>query len=290
MIVEVAENTGSCFGVDRSIQKVKAACKKYKNVAVLGQLIHNKYAIDDLNKKFNIQTILDLNRTDLNEFDCLIIRSHGIGLDVRSKLLNYDLEIVDATCPKVKNVQKIASLLASKYNNVLILGKAGHPEVEAVVSYIIHSGANYYIANNIDQLKDIIQNKLLNLDFGVICQTTQSMEFLKMSKKILDDSNLNYELVNTICNATNIRQTCAQEYSKKCDYAIVLGGLNSSNTKNLYKICKKNCKNTIHIEHQSQLSKDMIEEIKKFNKIFIFGGASTPKYQIDSLKDYLLNL
>ena len=282
MEICVAKNAGACYGVSRSLDVVERARNVSEKIATLGDLIHNPLVIDDL-KKSGVESVESVSEAKDKGIEKLIIRSHGISLEILNELKNTDIEIVDATCPYVKNVSNAASLLASLYPAVIIVGKNGHPEVEGVASYICDAGAKCFIGENSEEINRFLPElKELNDSVGVVSQTTQSVEVFEDMVKYLKDNGVKVEVENTICVATKKRQESAAELAKQVDAMLVIGGHNSSNTNHLADLCKENCEKVFHIESVEELKG---VDLSSINKLGITAGASTPKSQIDKILD-----
>lgn len=283
MEICVAKNAGACYGVTRSLDLALQTSKSEGKVATLGELIHNPLVVEDLNNNYGISAVSTVNEAKNNGVDKLIIRSHGVPLEVLREAEESGIEIVDATCPYVKNVASSASLLAGLYPAVVIIGKSGHPEVESVSSYISAAGSKCFVFETIDECdKFIPELKELNDSIGVVSQTTQSVEVFEDIVKYLKDSGVKVEVENTICVATKKRQESAAELAKQVDAMLVIGGHNSSNTNHLADLCKENCEKVFHLESVEELKGI---DLSSVSKLGITAGASTPKSQIDEIVD-----
>lgn len=284
MEIVVAKNAGACYGVTRSLDMVERTRSGNDKIATLGDLIHNPLVIANL-KKTGVESVGSVAESQEKGIEKLIIRSHGISLEILEELKNTDIDIVDATCPYVKNVASAASLLASLYPAVIIIGKNGHPEVESVSSYVRFAGAKCYVCETIDEVDKILPELLeLKDSIGVVSQTTQSVEVFESTVNYLKDSGVKVEIENTICAATKKRQESAAELAKKVDAMIVIGGHNSSNTNHLADLCKENCEKVYHLESVEELKK---VDLLGINKLGITAGASTPKSQIDEIVEFI---
>ena len=283
MEICVAKNAGACYGVTRSLDLALQTSKSEGKVATLGELIHNPLVVEDLNNNYGISAVSTVNEVKNNGVDKLIIRSHGVPLEVLREAEESGIEIVDATCPYVKNVASSASLLAGLYPAVVIIGKSGHPEVGSVASYIRAAASEVYIGETVEEVdKFLPELKELNDSVGVVSQTTQSVEVFEDMVKYLKDNGVKVEVENTICVATKKRQESAAELAKQVDAMLVIGGHNSSNTNHLADLCKENCEKVFHIESVEELKK---VDLSGINKLGITAGASTPKSQIDKILD-----
>ena len=267
----LAKNSGLCFGVKRAIKFARECAKKVDgNIYTIGPIIHNPQTVDLLKNTRDIWPVDDIN--DLNKKDFVVIRSHGIDKELLSALREKELNIIDATCPFVRKAQDIVKKLAQDNLKILILGDKDHPEVKGIKSY---ANSDVIIVNSVDELKEY--NLVDIVDINIVCQTTQIMSKLKQLIEYLEDKGINVNVFNTICDATMRRQQEAVEIAKNVDFVIVIGGKNSSNTKKLFGICKSVNKNTIHIEQETEIKKNMFHNVKN---IGLVTGASTPNWII----------
>lgn len=274
----LAENAGFCFGVKRAVDEtIKVRESSSNAVYTLGPLIHNKDVVENLKKK-NINSIDIDNINELNKDDIIIIRSHGVKENVITTLSSKGLNINNATCPYVTNIQKKAKEYFEKGYKIVIIGDENHPEVIGINGWCNDSAI---ITNDVNTTLEFPRKVC------VVSQTTEKKyTWDKIVSKIVSQSK---EVVafNTICAATDERQKSAEDISKKADMVIVIGGKNSSNTTKLFEICISNCPNTYHIENASDLTEDIINFV--CNNIGITAGASTPDYIIDEVITILEN-
>lgn len=281
----VAKNAGACYGVNRSLEIVKKIANEDKKVCTLGELIHNPIVVEELSTKYNISSIDDVDSALSSGVESLVIRSHGVAIDVVKKAEKNNIEIIDATCPYVKNVQTTASILAGLYPAVIIVGKNGHPEVESVSSYICAQGSKCFILETKEEVDEYIDEiASLNDSIGLVSQTTQSGDTFDMVVEYIKSKGINLEIENTICAATKKRQTSALSLSKEVDAMLVIGGKNSSNTTHLVDLCKKNCARVYHIEVPEEIEELDLSGVKTLG---LSAGASTPKDQIDTVIDFI---
>lgn len=270
MEVILAEKAGFCFGVKRAVDEAINIKDKYnKKVYTLGPLIHNKDVVEYL-KENNIFPIELIDVDNLNEGDVVIIRSHGVTPQVFEKLNEKKINIVNATCPYVSNIQQKAKKYYDMGYTIVIVGDITHPEVIGINGWCDN---NAIVAKKGEALKDLPRKVC------VVSQTTEKQQNWESVLNVIVKNCKEIVAFNTICNATEVRQKSAEEISKTVNAMIVLGGFNSSNTTKLYEICKQNCENTIHVEKLSQIPDDFISG-KNINKIGITAGASTPDWII----------
>jgi 4-hydroxy-3-methylbut-2-enyl diphosphate reductase len=241
-------------------------------------LIHNAQAIQML-EELGIQTV---NEIPHDPKGICIIRTHGVTPDVIKQIQNSGCEMIDATCPDVKKVQQKASELALDNYQVIIIGKAEHPEVIGIKAHAdSQDKLEAIVISNPDEvkpLKDILKNAK---KVGIVVQTTQKIDLL--NKILTEITPFAKEIVvcNTICPATKNRQKEAVELAQNAELMIVAGGRNSANTTHLAEILTDITK-TIHIETADEL--DGYEELlSSCQNIGITAGASTPKEIIDNI-------
>lgn len=269
MSIILAKNSGFCYGVKRAVDMaIKAKEDFNKRIYTLGPLIHNNDVVNYLKDKdiFPIE-LEDID--NLKENDVIIIRSHGISMDVLNKLKEKNLKVIDATCTYVSNIQKKVQRYYLEGYAILIVGDRTHPEV---------IGINGWCNNSAIISRDEKDLGNLPKKICVVSQTTEKQEhWEKVLSKVITECK---EIIafNTICSATKVRQKAAEDLSKKTDVMVIIGGKNSSNTTKLFEICKKNCINTIHVENAGEIPDNIIN--KKNCIIGVTAGASTPDWII----------
>jgi len=211
-----------------------------------------------------------------------IIRTHGVSPDIIKQIENSGCEVIDATCPDVKKVQQKASELASNNYQVIIIGKAEHPEVIGIKAHADSQNKTPAIViskpEEVDKLKETLKE---SKKVGIVVQTTQKIELL--NNILVEITPFAKEIIvcNTICTATKNRQKEAVQLAQNADLMIVAGGRNSANTTHLAEILE-NITTTIHIETAEEL-KNHENLLKTCQTIGITAGASTPKEIIDSI-------
>lgn len=262
--IQVAESAGFCFGVKRAIDMAYDAIDKESPLYSYGQLIHNQTVTDDLAEK----GVKIVDTLDGLQGGTLIIRSHGVGEALYKEAESHGMKILDGTCPFVENIHKIVHKEKEEGKKIIIVGDSSHPEVMGINGWC---GESAIILNSPEEAE---QAEILPTDsYAVVVQTTFRQSKFNQILEILRKRGISFEEHQTICSATEKRQTEAEELSKNVDRMIVIGGKNSSNTQKLAEICKKNCRNTVHIETICDL---VLNNLKKSDKIGITAGASTP--------------
>ena len=268
MLIKKAKSYGFCFGVKRAVE----IAEESKNAVTLGPLIHNPLEIERLSKNYNVKHIDDIN--DINsDIKRVIVRTHGIPKYKLEELKKRDVEVIDATCPFVKKPQEIVEEMSKNGYDIVIFGDINHPEIKGVMSYSIHN--RVFVILNKDELKNI----KLREKIATVAQTTRKIdEYLKIVNYLVK----NYKEVrvfNTICNATFENQDAVRELSREADIMIIVGGKNSSNTKQLYNIAKENCESYL-VESENEINPQWFKDKKLCG---ISAGASTPEWLVEKI-------
>jgi 4-hydroxy-3-methylbut-2-en-1-yl diphosphate reductase len=270
MKVKLASNYGFCFGVKRAIK----IAEDYKNSSTMGPLIHNQDEINRLQNDFNVG--LYTNLSDVKDNDTVIIRTHGIPKDDLKNLRAQKAKIINATCPFVTTPQQIVKKMSKEGYSILIFGDADHPEVKGVQSY----GEDQNDVHIILEPSDIDNLNFRNNKIATVAQTTKKKEKYLEIVNALILKNKEVRVFNTICDATFENQDAARDLSKEVDVMIVIGGKNSSNTKQLHSICLENCADSYLIENETELENTWFLNKKLCG---ITAGASTPDWIIQQV-------
>ncbi len=268
MLIKKAKSYGFCFGVKRAVE----IAENSQNAVTLGPLIHNPLEINRLAKNYNVKYVDSLDDIDKN-IKRVIVRTHGIPKENLEKLKEKNVEIIDATCPFVKKPQEIVEEMSKSGYDIVIFGDINHPEIKGVMSYSAHN--RVFVVLSEEELK----NKKLHEKIAVVAQTTRKIDdYLKIINYLVK----NYKEVrvfNTICNATFENQDAVRELSKEADIMIIIGGKNSSNTKQLYNIAKENCESYL-VENEDEINPNWFKNKKICG---ISAGASTPEWLVEKI-------
>ena len=275
-----AEHSGFCFGVKQAIEKTEEQIKKYKlhdggntRIYTCGQLIHNQSVTDSLATR-GVGIIETPG--EAQEGDTVIVRSHGEGKSFFEEAQQRGLKVVDATCPFVNRIHQLVSEADRQGKSVVIVGDRSHPEVAGINGWCENKAT---IVNSREEAAEIEAEHIF-----LVCQTTIKKELLDEIVEVFEEKNIDAEINNTICSATRDRQEACAELAAKSDAMVIIGGRNSSNTRKLYEISKKLCKNSYFIENIRDLP---LKQLRKCNKIGIAAGASTPECVI---KEVIANM
>lgn len=275
MEITVAKSAGFCFGVQRAVDSVyKELEENSGKIYTFGPIIHNEQVVEDLNKK-GIEVIDTVEQLKEIKEGTVVIRSHGVAKEIYDILEQQKLKIVDATCPFVKKIHNIVLDESNNGKTIIIIGNDNHPEVEGIKGWV---NGEVIVINKEEQIEKLSlpeQTKAC-----IVSQTTFNHNKFKYLVEIIRKKGYDITVVNTICNATHVRQVEAQKISSKVDGMIVVGGKNSSNTQKLYDICRNECENTFYVQTVKDLN---LHELKSLKSIGITAGASTPKNIIEEV-------
>lgn len=286
MEIIIGKTAGFCFGVANAVNKTTKLLDENDSLSCLGELVHNKQVTNELQDK-GLNIIEDVSDAKKN----VIIRSHGVSKQVYEKAKELGLDVLDLTCPKVLKIHNIAEEYSQKGYYILLIGKSNHPEIIGTISYC---GKNSDIIEDETQveekLKTFYNSNIKSL--LVVAQTTFSLDKFNrivsmIEENIKEHENIELEIKRTICDATRLRQEETKDIALKVDMMIIIGGKHSSNTNKLYEVSRKYCNNCILIETKQEIN---LNEIRKYQRIGIMAGASTPKKSIDAVVEMINEL
>ncbi|WP_122862656.1 4-hydroxy-3-methylbut-2-enyl diphosphate reductase [Campylobacter showae] len=271
MRIELASSYGFCFGVKRAIKIAENA----KDAVTIGPIIHNNDEINRLNKNFNVKTLEGINEIDGEKK--AIIRTHGITKGDLAELKKSDIKVIDATCPFVTKPQQICEKMSKEGYDIVIFGDEKHPEIKGVKSYAV---GKVFVVLEESELEGV----KLAQKVAVISQTTRKVEKFMQIVNYLMLRVKEVRVFNTICNATFENQEAVKNLAVRADVMVVIGGKNSSNTKQLYLISKTACEDSYLVENELELERAWFEGKKLCG---VSAGASTPDWIIQKVVDKL---
>lgn len=272
MKIELAKTAGFCPGVKRAVNMVEAAAKSEKRTFTYGPIIHNHHVVE----RFAAMGVHEIEHfSQAQPGSTVIIRSHGVSKDVYEGLKQQNAVIVDATCPFVKRIHNIVSDAENRGRICLIIGVKSHPEVVAIAGWCREP----YVFESAEELLEWLteDENRRNLPLIVVSQTTSTEKLWKSCTEIIKKLCTNCEIFDTICSATEKRQSEAAKLAKRCESMIVIGDRKSSNTKRLKEICLESCPDTCLIDSAADL--ETVRYIGR-SSVGITAGASTPEWII----------
>ncbi|MBP3683701.1 MAG: 4-hydroxy-3-methylbut-2-enyl diphosphate reductase, partial [Oscillospiraceae bacterium] len=272
MSVRTAKSAGFCFGVSRAVELVEQAAAAGKKVATLGPIIHNRHVVDKF-EKMGVRVIEQPEEAQPEE--TVIIRSHGVTRAVVERLEKTGAELIDATCPFVKRIHGIVSRAEEEGRLPVIIGTPTHPEVEGIAGWC---GECKVFASCAD-LEKWAKSGEIDTDSSIclVCQTTNTESLWKSCGDFAKKQFTNLKIFDTICRATEYRQSEAAELSEVCQAMVVVGDPKSSNTGRLAMICREHCDKVFLVDNASELK---VEDFSGVTDVGITAGASTPAWII----------
>ena len=272
MNIVIAEPCGFCFGVRRAVEVAEEACEgEGSRVYMLGEIIHNRHVMGSLIGR-GARVIADIDELPSGEDVVVVIRAHGVGRAVHEELAARGMRVLDATCPKVKKVHEIVARESAAGKKIVIFGGREHPETIAHIGW--SDGAA--VISEPSEIDGVING---DGEFCLVAQTTMSVAKWDEIKRRVQ-GRVNISVHDTICNATAERQDAARALAGRMGAMVVVGDLDSSNSKKLYEIAKMVCDRTFFIESAEQLP---MGEFHKGENIGLTAGASTPEWIIEEV-------
>jgi len=271
MKVLLADEYGFCFGVERAVDMVEDAVGGGDTVRTLGPLIHNEQEMERLGKQ-GVTTIAE--PVQIQRGETAVIRAHGVTPQIQKELEERASKVVDATCPFVTRVQKLAARAAEADRHVIVVGSPDHPEMIGVKGY---APDHAFIIKDETEVAGLprLRNPL------VVSQTTiKAKTFFDTAEAVKTKTDDEVQVVNTICSATRDRQDAARALSNMVDAFYVIGGRHSSNSLKLVAVCKENCDKSFLIETEDEIDPTDLDGVKT---VGVTAGASTPDWLIQKV-------
>lgn len=274
MKIKIAKKAGFCMGVRRAVNLVLKALNAGKTpLYTYGPLIHNPQTLELL-ERLGVKAIKRVDEA-VPQGTC-IIRAHGVP-PKEKEALERRHTVIDGTCPRVLKVQALAKRAVEQGKKVVIIGDKDHAEVKGILGYC--EGAGYVVSSYQD-----IENLPPLQNYVILSQTTQDEEVFNLLSQEILSRYPGGEVINTICNATEVRQSEVRRLSQECPAIVVIGGKFSANTARLAQIAEAEGKKVFLIERAEELP---LEELKNFPSLGITAGASTPNWLINEVVDRL---
>jgi len=277
MEVIVADNAGFCFGVKRAIKMANDTMDSGGNVRSLGSLIHNPQVVSSFRSR-GLEVVADLDSIDPE--DTVIIRSHGVGPELKNKATSLGLKVVDTTCPFVTKAQQYAAKLISDGYKVVMIGDKNHPEVIGVVAHTQNQAIVLDTVEEAEKLKFIPR-------MGVVFQTTHAIGHVQEVVGALLKRGKEVRVFNTLCGATTSMQKTAIELSGEVEAMVIVGGRQSANTAQLAEVCRKVNPRVLQIESAEELHDDWFHGL---SRVGVSAGASTPDEVIAEVVERITNM
>lgn len=278
MKVLLANEYGFCFGVERAVEMVEAAIGEGDTVRSLGPLIHNEQEMQRLAHE-GVTTISD--PVQIKRGETAVIRAHGVTPSVQKALEDIASKVVDATCPFVTRVQKLAARAAAADRHVIVVGNPDHPEMIGVKGY---APDHAFVISDETEVASLpkLRRPL------VVSQTTIKLKtFFETAEAVKNHTDDDVEIVNTICSATRDRQDAARALAGMVDAFYIIGGRHSSNSVKLLAVCKEQCDKSFLIETEDEI---VDIDLMGVETVGVTAGASTPNWLIEKVVRHLNEL
>jgi len=271
MQVLLAEEFGFCFGVERAVQMVEGALAEGATVRTLGPLIHNTQETGRL-EAGGVRTID--SPAEVGAGVTAVIRAHGVTPEVQRELEARAGQVVDATCPFVTKVQKLAERAAEEGRDVVVVGSPDHPEMIGVKGYAPHN------AHVVRDASEVASLPRLRAPLVVSQTTIKLSTFLEAAEAVRAKSDVEPQVINTICSATRDRQDAARALAGQVDAFYIIGGRHSSNSIKLLSVCQESCPRSFLIETDAEINP---EDVRGLARVGVTAGASTPNWLIEQV-------
>ncbi len=275
MEVLLADEFGFCFGVERAVEMVEDALQEGSTVRSLGALIHNTQEM----KRLEAEGVRTVNAPEeVTPDETAVIRAHGVTPTVQRELETRAARVIDATCPFVTKVQKLAERAAAQGRDVVVAGNPDHPEMIGVVGY---APDNTYVVRDAAEVANL---PMLRAPL-VVSQTTIKLQtFMEVAEAVRSRADAEPQVINTICSATRDRQDAARALAGHVDAFYIIGGRHSSNSVKLLAVCKEQCEKSFLVETAEEINAADLDGVER---VGVTAGASTPNWLINQVVERL---
>ena len=278
MKINLAKSAGFCFGVRRALKIAFGTVKKGAKVEVLGDIVHN----EDVVREIREAGVKKIKRLGKGENKVLLIRAHGASAETYKKASTLGYSIVDATCPMVKEIHKIAKISKREGCEVIIIGDKEHDEVRGIMGQLNDKTVV------IDDSKKIPLARVKKIKKAcVVVQSTQNLEKTLAIVEVLKRYIKDLQFFNTICKPTRTKQKEAQEMPLKNDVMVIIGSKTSANTKRLYQISKSLNKRSYWVQSEDEIKRGWFRNAQS---VGVMSGASTPDYTTENVIEYIKSI
>ena len=276
MNVILAKSAGFCFGVKRAVDTVYERILEKEPLYTFGPIIHNEEVVRDLEEK-GVVVVNDVDELAGKPQGTVIIRAHGVERGVCEKIQTLGFSIVDATCPFVLKIHRLVERYSGEDCHIVIVGNASHPEVKGIKSWSNAEDTRVIGTREEAEKYDASHGKKV----CIVSQTTFNYNKFQELVEIIKEKGYDIIVLNTICNATEERQTEARAIAEQVDAMIVIGGRNSSNTQKLLETCRLRCKRSILVETPEDVPQNLA---KADDRVALTAGASTPQWLLEQVR------
>ncbi|WP_417093691.1 bifunctional 4-hydroxy-3-methylbut-2-enyl diphosphate reductase/30S ribosomal protein S1 [Intestinimonas timonensis] len=276
MRIELAKSAGFCYGVKRAVEMAEQTARS-GGAVLLGPVIHNDHVVSKLERE---GAVLVRAVEEVPDGASVILRSHGEAKWVHDALEQKGCRIIDTACPNVQRIHRLVAEAEAAGRQPVIIGTPDHPEIVAIAGWCRHP----VVLPDGEALSAWLAEcpERREMPLTLVSQTTSTRKIWDQAIETAKKECTNAEIFDTICNATYIRQTEAQELAARCDAMIIIGDRKSSNTKRLSELCRALCPRVVAIEGAEELEPASFAGAAS---IGITAGASTPGWIIKEVYD-----
>ena len=271
MKIFLAKDAGYCFGVRDAVNLAYDTAKRHGDVYMLGDIVHNENVVADLNKA-GARVVKSLD--EVPDGKPILFRAHGTLVETWDDAKSKDMNIIDATCPLVKEIHDEVLKLSKEGRKIIIIGDHGHDEVVGIASQV----RDAIIVSNEKEAMELRKVKRA----GVVSQSTQTIENVQKIINIIMTKVYDLNFVNTICFPTKRNQDQIKDLAKECDVMIVIGSFTSANSKRLTMLAEEINKKSYQVTDADDIN---IEWFAGAKTVGLSAGASTPDNIINNVLD-----
>ena len=271
MKIITAKDAGYCFGVRDAVDIAYNSAKKHGEVYMLGDIVHNERVVEDLAKSGS-KVVKTIN--EIPNDKPVLFRAHGTEKKVWQEAKEKNIEIIDATCPLVREIHDEVERLEKNGRQIIIIGDHGHDEVIGIQSH----SKKPIVVSNVDEAKSLKKFKRA----GIVSQSTQTIENVREIINILMTKVFDLHFINTICFPTKQNQYQIKDLAKESDIIIIIGSFTSANSKRLTELSLKLNTNTYQVNSYKDLKQIWFKNVEQ---VGISAGASTPDYLISEVEN-----
>ena len=268
----IAKDSGYCFGVRDAVDLAYKTAEESGDVYMLGNIVHNEIVVNDLDK-IGAKVVRTLD--DVPDKKPILFRAHGTSTDVWNKAKDKGMNIIDATCPLVKEIHNEVKALELEGRCIIIIGDHGHDEVIGIASQV----KKPIIVSSPEEAQNLRKMKKA----GIVSQSTQTIENVQTIINIIMTKAFDLRFVNTICFPTKRNQQQLKDLSEKCDLMLIIGSFTSANSKRLHQLALERNKKSYQVTCADEIES---EWFKNTEIVGITAGASTPDSIIQDVVRY----
>ena len=268
----IAKDSGYCFGVRDAVDLAYKTAEESGDVYMLGNIVHNENVVKDL-ETVGAKVVRSLDKVP--DGKPILFRAHGTATDVWNEAKDKGVNIIDATCPLVKEIHNEVKALALEGRRIIIIGDHGHDEVIGIASQI----KNPIVVSSPEEAQNLRKMKKV----GIVSQSTQTIENVQTIINIIMTKAFDLRFVNTICFPTKRNQQQLKDLSEKCDVMLIIGSFTSANSKRLHQLALERNKKSYQVTCANDIESEWFNNTET---VGITAGASTPDSIIQDVVRY----